>query len=88
MKLTYIEWQDAISPTQAWRTLDEILEWDKGNSYVVKQVGWILKEDKHAIIMSSQMNDERTLNGDLESQYAHVIRIPKTWIIKRKELKV
>ena len=42
MKLIYIEWTDAISSTQTWRTKGEILDWAKDVDYLVKQIGWVI----------------------------------------------
>jgi len=84
MKLIYIEWTDAISSTQTWRTKGEILDWAKDVDYLVKQIGWVIEENDKYLILSSQMNTE----GFLEPQFAHTIMIPTTWIRKRKTIKL
>jgi len=84
LPLIYIEWSDAISPFNSWRTEEEALEWSKNVDYFVAQIGWIIKEDSKFLLLSSQRN----FNEDGEGQFAHIIRIPKTWIRKRKKIKV
>lgn len=90
MKLVYIEWADAVSPPDSWKSKDEILQWSKEDSYWVGQVGWILEENEKHIILSPQHNRNEKVDGSsqLEDHYAHVIKIPKTWIRKRKTLKI
>ena len=88
MKLIYIEWQDVISPPQGWRTKEEVLKWGTTSNYKVKQVGWIIREDEKSILLSGQINAEKLSGNDVDNQYVHTICIPKTWILKRKELKV
>lgn len=90
MKLVYIEWADAVSPVEGWKTKTEVLEWSKEESYWVGQVGWVLEENDKYIIISSQHNRNEKTDGSsmLEDQYAHVVKIPKTWIRKRKTLKI
>lgn len=87
MNVTYIEWADSVYATGEWRTLDECLEWDRDVTFTVKQVGWILKEDKDSILIAGRKNEQGILE-DIEEEYGLIQKIPKAWIIKRKELKV
>ena len=87
MKLVYLEWADATSPISGWQSLDEAIDWAKEQDYWVKQVGWVLEENKQFILISSQIN-EVTRGSGLENQYASIVKIPKTWIRKRKNINV
>lgn len=90
MRLIYIEWADAVSPVESWRTRDEIIDWAKEDSYWVGQVGWIIEETDRHIVIASQFNRNEKTDGSsrLLDQYAHVIKIPKPWIRKRKTIKI
>lgn len=85
MKITFIEWCDATSNENAWRTYDEAISWADNEDWRVQNVGWILKETKNYILLSTKRSRETDL---LEAQYGSLFKIPKTWIKKRKEIKV
>ena len=85
-KLVYIEWADAITPTEGWKTEDETLRWAKEEDYWVSQVGWILEENKKYILLAAQMNTSKA--ETVANQYGHIIKIPKTWIRVRKLIKI
>lgn len=77
----YIEWCDAVSNTEGgWRDVEDAIEWGKEANWVVKQVGWILEENKKYILLISKIADK-------DQQVGHLMKIPKTWILKRKVLK-
>ena len=81
-KLIYIEWADAYSSNyDEWRTIDECLEWADDYKWIVKQIGWILEETKHYILLASKKND---IGQDAEPQYSLLTKIPKTWIKYKK----
>lgn len=82
-KLVYIEWEDAQHDGR-WMYKDEALTWAKKQTWIVSEVGWIMKEDKKEIILFSR----RTHPADSEEQFGQWERIPKTWIRKRKVLKI
>ena len=87
MKLIYIEWADATSPQEGWWTEERTKEWAHNESYCITQVGWVIEETKEYLLLSSQKN--HTANGSsMDTHYAHIVKIPKTWIRKRKTLKV
>lgn len=79
-KLIYIEWGDAISNT-GWMPLDEALKWGKDEHWLVKNVGWLLKETKDYILLAAKYSDG-------SSEYGLLHKIPKTWIKKKIELKL
>ena len=82
-KLIYIEWGDAIAHS-GWRSLDDAIKWSREHNYFVEQVGWVIEEnDKYICIASS-----RALPSDDEPQYSQLQKIPKTWIRKRKTIKL
>lgn len=83
-KLIYIEWQDAISAPGTWRNLESSLEFGESGDSLVCQTGFLLKEtDKYILIAS------KVLPGDEfgEALYGHVLKIPTTWIRKRRVIR-
>jgi hypothetical protein len=86
MKLLYLEWADAVTATPHWRTKDEALDWaDNEENYLVKSFGWLLKETKGYILICDYWAGQ---TEDTEEQVDFIHRIPKTWIKKRKEIKI
>lgn len=86
-KLIYIEWADATSPQQVWWTKDECIDWARDDDYWISQVGWILKEDKKFILLSSQKSNTHSNNAvEMIEQFSHIQKIPKTWIRKKINL--
>lgn len=81
MKLIYIEWEDSINSTE-WMNLDKVLEWEKEDHNLVKQIGWLIKETKRHIVIASKMNEWLKY----ETDYGSLQKIPKTWIRKRIDL--
>ena len=84
-QLVYIEWEDAMASSK-WRTELEALEWGEHGSYIVKECGWILKETKTYILISAVQSPPDY--EDKEARWSSVERIPKTWIRKRKNIKI
>ncbi len=81
LKLLYIEWEDA-SATASWKTMSEALKFVE-DGFIVRQVGWKLKEDKTCIVLAGSINPQKSEDNTL---YSELIRIPKTWIRKRIDL--
>lgn len=80
-KLIYIEWVDASSNSN-WMSEEDTKVWIAAQNWLVKQVGWLLQEDKRQIVIAGRLEvDSCQLYGQLQ-------KIPKTWIKKRKVLKV
>ena len=75
-KLVYIEWGDAISNT-GWMSEKEAIEWADSSDWIVKNVGWILKENKDYILLASKFSEG-------SEEYGLLHKIPKTWIKVRK----
>ncbi len=78
-KLVYIEWEDACS-NESWMNEDEISRWANGRKYIVKQVGFIYKEDKEHIILFTGLQEEYELTMH------QFMKIPKSLIRKRINL--
>ena len=53
MKLLYLEWEDAASIGNSWITEEEAL---KNTIRRIKQVGWLLKEDKKQITLVATLD--------------------------------
>ena len=86
MKLVYIEWADALANSSpVWMTLDEIEEWEKASDCFVSEVGYIVKEDEHIIVLASR---KQTISGQYEPQFGQLQKIPRTWVRKRKTIKI
>ena len=83
MKLEYIEWADAIENLDGWHDLEDALKWGDDDDWIVSQVGYVLKETKGYILLSSIKTNPS--KGRAE-QYSMLFKIPKPWIIKRIDL--
>jgi len=83
-KLYYIEWCDAMS-IEGWKGLKEVRKWAKKDNWIIAEVGWIIKETKEYILFVSRFRAESYSNYD---QYGGCIKIPTTWIKKRKRIKI
>jgi hypothetical protein len=79
-QLVYVEWCDAVANT-GWASLRDALEWGKETVWMVRQCGWVLDETKEYILLGSR-------NQDSLEEWGNLQKIPKTWIKKRKLLKV
>ena len=87
MKLIYIEWADATSPeATSWWTEESAIEWAENDSYWIESTGWLLKETEKYILLG--MNRSTTETGRDIIQYGNLQKIPKTWIRKRKVIKL
>ena len=76
-KLVEIYWIDAHRK-DGWWNQKEINEWEL-NAGNVKQLGYVLKEDKEWLVIASAIGEDKT--------YLCTHRIPKGMIIKRRNLK-
>ena len=83
-KLVYLEWGDALY-TSSWVSKRHIKEWADSSDWIVKHVGWIIKETSKYIVISSRLSLKDDSNGD---EFGALQKIPKTWIRKRKTLKL
>lgn len=85
MKLIYLEWADAISSGSTWIPKSELGGWINNSEWIIKQVGWILKETEEYILLTGQIKPDDYFT---EEQYGHIQKIPKTWIRKRKTIEL
>lgn len=81
MEAIYVQWCDAISNQQPWLSESEAIEWAESNNWVNEQVGWVVKETPKYLLLAG----ERSVYME-ETQYGHLLKIPTTWILKRKTL--
>lgn len=84
-KLIYLEWEDACS-LHEWRHESQLLDWANNTEYMVKQVGWLIKETKRFIFIASRFSPGNTYQEIYEDQYGMLQKIPKTWVRKRINL--
>lgn len=84
-KLEYIEWEDVTSSGSAWYEKDEMEEWgDSANqAFVVRQVGFVLKETDRYILLCSHYHPHTEI---VHEQFGHLQKILKSLVIKRKKL--
>lgn len=82
-KLIYIEWADAISSGSGWTEEHELDRWINDTEWIIKQVGWVLHEDKKCLTIASQIKPDDDFTC---AQFGHIQKIPKTWIRKRVDL--
>ena len=81
-ELVYLEWGDAVY-TSDWMLERNIDEWAENSEWIVKHVGWIIKETPKYIVISSRRNERS--NGKI-NEYGAIQKIPRTWIKLRKKL--
>lgn len=74
-KIVYFEWRDAAG-RDGWIPADHL-----PNTALVKSVGWVLKEDKDTIWITSGW--EPAQDGAMGA-----IAVPKAWIKKRRYIKL
>lgn len=63
------------------------IEWAEGDDYYVRQTGFIIKETKRYLLLAGHYNITET-GGEKFESLGQIIKIPKTWIRKRKEIKI
>lgn len=81
---TYLEWCDAYA-NSAWHTTEAAVEWAESGDWVIKEMGWIIKETKEYILFGSRWQPESYYASE---KFGLIQKIPKTWIRKRKVLKL
>lgn len=84
MKLIYLEWEDASSQN-GWHSRQDVKEFSE-KSTIIKQVGWCFEETRRYIILVSRYAPDGIFTEDDDSSYAHLQKVPKTWIRKRIDL--
>lgn len=84
MKLLYVQWEDASSRS-SWSSLETVEDWNKNGRFMVETLGWLVKDTDKVIIIAGSHNPESEYSDEV---YGDLIRIPKTWIRKRKVIKL
>lgn len=84
MKAIYIEWADAFSNYESWVELEDAKEWADNEDWIVKQVGFVLKETDEYLLLATKLNPHKN-TGDT-TNVSGVFKLPKTWIRKRIDL--
>jgi hypothetical protein len=79
--VVYLEWEDASSRSP-WMDETEIEEFDR-SSFMIRQVGFLLKETSRCLLFAAQWAPEDEFT---DAKFGNVIRVPKTWVRKRKLL--
>lgn len=87
-RFVYIEWEDAVTNNLKWFSTEEALDWDRDTTMVIKECGFILKEDKRHIFLVNRMCHTLFDDGTPDTEVGGLHKIPKTWIRKRKNIKV
>ena len=84
MKLIYLEWEDSIAALEeGWLQPQQALDWAKNTDCIVKQIGWLIQEDKKYITIAGAMYDATNFTNQ---HFCNLQKIPMTWIRKRIDL--
>ena len=84
MKLIYIEWCDAINDTPSWMSMSDAFQWADNEDWVIKQVGFLLKETEEYLLICSKINPH--CHTEDEVRVDSLLKLPKTWVRKRIDL--
>jgi len=87
MQLIYLQWADATVLYEGWQNEEEAIEWADTESFWIEHIGWVLKETKDYLLLVSARSTA-TKGSKSDIKYEHVHKIPKTWIRKRKIIKI
>jgi len=83
-KLIYLQWMDAYA-NDNWLSPKEIEDKIKNEGCYIEQIGWIVYEDKKEIHLVARRCG---MHKNYSEQFGNYQRIPKTWILKRKDIKL
>lgn len=86
-KLIYLQWQDAHT-NGSWFTKASLEEAIRSEAFIVEEIGWVVYEDKKELHMCSMRGCWDKENYNNVSEYGQYQRIPKTWVLKRKVIKL
>lgn len=81
-KLIYIEWEDAVA-SSAWKDREEVTKWGKEAIATVCDVGWVMEENDKYLVLASRYGPQKE-----DPIWGNLQKIPKTWIRKRKTIKL
>ena len=85
-KLTYLKWQDSHS-NSGWFSKESLIKVIEKDAWIVEEIGWIVQEDDKEIHLCSRRGCWDKEEKDVD-EYGMYQRIPKTWILKRKVIKI
>lgn len=80
--IVYVEWDDAVSAPAGW--IDDFYEWKETSDFIIKEVGFLLEENKKEVFLAGFIKDE---DANTVERHGNVRRIPKGWIRKKILLK-
>lgn len=81
-KLIYIEWVDTIGdPENGWKDPESTDDFFDRTDNIVKEVGFVYSEDEDYICLIGSY-----MPGDIPLTRSRT-KIPKKWVLKRKELR-
>lgn len=81
-KLYLIEWEDSSAPENRWEFISDMR---KPTRHICASVGWLTQETKHIIRIVPHISS--ITNKHHQGCGQGVMEIPKSAIIKKKELK-
>jgi len=84
MKIIYLEWQDAHT-SLGWKDDVDIKEFCNDHEFVIKECGWLVEETKRHIVIGTGLKEETNY---WDRQILNLHKIPKSWIRKRKIIKI
>lgn len=82
MKLVYVEWADAVHNAE-WFTDTQANHWHDGTDWIVRECGWLVKEDKKGITLACRWKQADEYS---DPQIGGLQFIPTPWIRKRRDL--
>ncbi|MFE9234786.1 hypothetical protein [Cellulosimicrobium funkei] len=83
-RLELIEWEDATNiPT--WQDVDDVVEWATGRDFTVRNVGYVIHEDEHCVVLAARYSPGDGSPGDGVS-VGLFERLPKGMIVRRRVL--
>jgi len=86
-KLIYIQWLDAHT-SGGWHSENQLKDFINYEDCVCENVGWVVGEDGKNITLACRRMAWSYRNRPDEDEYGLLQKIPKTWIKKRKHLKL
>jgi len=76
--LVLVQWNDAQSDA-GWGDIEDIKKW-ADEKYVVNEVGWLISKTKSHIVITNEVGNDGSIGNRT--------KIPNTWVIDRKVLKL
>ena len=77
MEQVYIKWIDAMASDTEWKTMEDAIDWGANINCTIEEIGYLIDECDKYILLANRVNSDMV---------AGLMRIPKTYIVERKEL--